>query len=160
MGRINRDVVVALGLLVFCAVFFWASFDIREMSYATIGAAVWPRLILLVLAVLSLLYLAQSLRAPANEPAGPGVGHLLRRYRNPLWCYLLFALFLLTLPWLGMLIGGVLFVFAALTVMGERTPRAHLAHAAIAIGTIGVMWAIFTFWLRVILPEGEILRVW
>ena len=57
-------------------------------------------------------------------------------------------------------IGGVLFVFLALTVMGERTPRAIAIHLVVALATIGVMWAIFTFGLRVILPEGEILRIW
>ena len=40
----------------------------------------------------------------------------LGRYRNALACYGLFLVFLLTLPWLGMLIGGTLFVFAVLTV--------------------------------------------
>jgi hypothetical protein len=162
MSRPNRDVIVAIGLLLFCGLFFWASFDIREMGYATIGAAVWPRLVLLVLFVLSSLYLFQSLRRPAlqGENGGGLRGGGLARYHNALWCYALFLLFLLTLPWLGMLIGGTLFVFLALTVMGERTARAHLIHVAIAVGTIGVMWAIFTYWLRVILPEGEILRIW
>ncbi len=161
MSRINRDVIVALGLLVLCGVFFRATFDIRDMGYATIGAAVWPRMILLVLVVLSLIYLFQSLRRPAEAAAaGPGVKEWLWRHRNVLWCYALFALFLITLPWLGMLIGGILFVFGALTAMGERTLRAHLMHAVISVTTIGIMWAIFTFALRVILPEGEILRIW
>ena len=160
MGGINRDVVVAIGLMLFCGLCFAATFQIRDMGYATIGAEVWPRLILLVLALLTLVYLARSLRRPASEGTGKGLTGWLHRYKNALWCYALFALFLLTLPWLGMLIGGILFVFAALTVMGERTLRAHLTHAAIAIGTIGLMWAIFTFGLRVILPEGEVFRAW
>ncbi len=160
MGGINRDVVVAIGLMLFCGLCFAATFQIRDMGYATIGAEVWPRLILLILALLTAVYLGQSLRRPAPESSSNGLTGWLRRYRNALWCYALFALFLLTLPWLGMLIGGVSFVFAALTVMGERTLRAHLVHATIALGTIGLMWAIFTFGLRVILPEGQIFRAW
>jgi len=160
MRGINRDVVVAIGLMLLCGVCFAATFQIRDMGYATIGAEVWPRLVLLILALLTLVYLGQSLRRPAPEGGGAGLTGWLGRYKNALWCYALFALFLLTLPWLGMLIGGILFVFAALTVMGERTLRAHLTHATIAIGTIGLMWAIFTFGLRVILPEGEIFHAW
>lgn len=161
MSGINRDTIVAVCLLALCGVFFWASFDIREMGYATIGADVWPRLILLALFVLSVIYLFQSLRRTETgiDEAAEGKGWT-ERYRNALWCYALFGLFLITLPFLGMLLGGILFVFAALTVMGERNWRAHLTHAAIAIGTIGIMWAIFTYWLRVILPQGEILRLW
>lgn len=159
MSSVNRDTIVALCLLAFCGAFFAATFEIRDPGYATIGARVWPRLILAALVALTLIYLFQSLRrAPGGEAgdAGTGIG----RYRNALWCYALFFLFLVTLPFFGMLIGGVLFVYLALTVMGERTLRAHLVHAAIAVGTIGTMWAIFTYWLRVILPQGELLRVW
>ena len=161
MSRLNRDAVTALVLLVIIGAFFAASFEIRETAYATIGADVWPRLILAVMLVLTLIYLAQSLRKD-DEPRGTGTaaGGLLVRYQNAFWCYALFGLFLVTLPVLGMLLGGILFVFLALTVMGERTPHAALRHAAIAIGTIGVMWAIFTFGLGVFLPEGRILRIW
>ena len=161
MGRLNRDVIVAIFLLLFCGVFYAASGQIRDMGYETIGAEVWPRLILVALFALTLVYLFQSLRLPREEgKAGDGIVGWFGRYRNALWCYFLFFLFLITLPWLGMLIGATLFVFLALSVLGERTVRAALVHAAIAICSITVMWAIFTFGLRVILPEGEILRIW
>ena len=161
MSKLNRDVIVAIFLLVLCGVFFWASGQIKDMGYETIGAEVWPRFILVALLTLTLIYLFQSLRLPPKEGGeGGGLMGWVFRYRNALWCYALFFVFLITLPWLGMLIGASLFVFAALTVLGERTLRAHGIHAVIAVTSISVMWAIFTFGLRVILPEGEILRIW
>ncbi len=39
-------------------------------------------------------------------------------------------------------------------------PAKCAIHGAIAAATMGAMWAVFTFGLRVILPEGEILRIW
>ena len=36
MGRLNRDAVIAMVLLVFCGVFFWASFDIRQPDYGVL----------------------------------------------------------------------------------------------------------------------------
>jgi putative tricarboxylic transport membrane protein len=161
MGRINRETVVAVSLLVFCGVFYWASLHVEDMGYETIGSEIWPQLILAVLFVLSLGYLFQALRDGDHE-AGPGGGFKgwLGRYRSALSCYGLFLIFLLTLPWLGMLLGGTFFVFAVLTVLGERTVRHHLIHAGIAVGSISFMWAVFTFGLRVILPQGEILRIW
>ena len=161
MGRINREVLVAVFLLVFCGVFFWASLQVDDMGYETIGSEVWPQLVILVLFVLSLAYLRQSLRGTGGaESAGGGFTVWIGRYRNALWCYALFLVFLVTLPWLGMLIGGTLFVFATLTALGGRTLRDHLTHAAIAVGSISLMWAIFTFGLRVMLPPGELLSVW
>lgn len=164
MARVNRDVVVALLLLLFCGVFLWESFNIQLTDYGQMDSTVWPRMILGALVVASLIYLWQALRgeveAGAEEveaDAGGGLTGWLHRYRNALVCYALFLLFLLTLPILGMLIGGVLFVFLALTALGRPSVRLVPLHAAVAVGTVGTMWAIFTFGLRVFLPEGELI---
>ncbi|MBI4183932.1 MAG: tripartite tricarboxylate transporter TctB family protein [Proteobacteria bacterium] len=160
MGSLNRDSVIAIVLLAFCGLMFWETFNIPRFESAAIGSEVWPRLIIAALAALSLVYLLQSLRRPAEPAAIAGRGAFLRAYRNPIWCFVLFALFLVTLDYLGMLLGGVLYVFLMLTALGNRSPRDHLAHAAIAVGSVGVMWAIFTYGLRVYMPEGEVLRIW
>lgn len=162
MGRLNRDTIVALVLLVVWGVFFWQTLLVKDMGYATIGSQVWPQVILVTLFALTGGYLFQSLR---KGPGGAGgkrddarPWHL--RYRNAIYCYVLFFLFLLTLDYLGMLIGGVTFVFLTLTALGEKTPRAAAKHAAIAFVSIAAMWAIFTFGLRVMLPAGELLNVY
>ncbi len=168
MARLNRDVVVALLLLLLCGTFFWESFNIRLTDYGQLDSTVWPRLILGALTLACLVYLWQALRggieagaeeaeAAAESESGGGLAGWLQRYRNALVCYLLFLLFLLTLSYLGLLIGGILFVFLALTFLGR--PQLSLAplHAAIAVGSVGAMWAVFTFGLRVFLPEGELI---
>ncbi len=157
MSRINRDVVVAVVLLLFCGIFFAVSFDIREPDYGTLAPATWPRVILDYLNLLTLIYLAQSLRMPAGESESKGGFRAwLASYRNPLWCYAMFLAFLITLPVLGILIGGVLFVFCTLTVLGGMEGRKLLLHAAVAVIAVGVMWGAFTYGLGVILPQGMI----
>jgi len=156
---INRDTVVAVILLLFCGVFYAASFQIEKTTYATIGAAVWPQLILAVMFALSSVYLIQSVRKGPSGAARPEAGFF-ARYRNAILSYLLFLAFLLTLDVLGMLLGGIAFVFLALTLLGERSPTSLAVHAFTAVVSVGVMWAIFTFALRVILPPGMILSVW
>ena len=159
VNAISRDTVVAVFLLLFCGVFYAASFEIKQTSYGTIGAEVWPRLILAVLLVLSAVYLFQSVRKGPGEPVTHEAGFL-SRYRNAILCYGLFLVFLLTLDFMGMLLGGAAFVFLALSVLGNRTPRQLAIHAGVAVLSVGAMWSIFTFALRVILPEGEILSIW
>lgn len=164
MKRLNADTVSAVFLLLLTGVFFAATFDIRETSYGQMGSEVWPRLVLILLGVLSAALLLRSVVAPPG--AGPtGSGHAapgggltgwFGRYRNAFICYGLFLLFLLTLPWLGMLIGGVLFVFLMLCALGGWQPRQLLVHALVATASVGAMWAVFTFGLRVILPQGVI----
>ena len=53
----------------------------------------------------------------------------------------------------GILIGGMAFVFALLTALGGF--RTWPLHIAIAVISVGGMWATFTYALRVILPRGE-----
>ena len=170
MARVNRDVVVALVLLVFCGVFFWESTNIRLTDYASMDSTVWPRLVLGALTLASMVYLWEALTGrvakTAEESLEPGIDEgkggvlgWLDRYRNAMICYALFFAFLLTLDFLGMLIGGILFVFLALSLLGRPTLSLVPLHAAVAVGSVGAMWAIFTFGLRVFLPEGELLSI-
>ena len=158
MSRLNRDVYIAIFLLLLCAAFLTASLHIREIDYGILTPAAWPQIILVALSILSLIYLVQSLRrgAPPGDTTPVSIKGVLEKYHNPLWCYGLFLLFLLTLDYLGMLIGGVLFVFCLLTAIGEVTKRNLIIHALIAIIMIGAMWALFTYALGVIFPQGEI----
>ncbi len=161
MGRINRDTAAAIFLLVLCGVLFSASFFIRDMGYEGLGSEVWPRIVLVVATALSLLYLVRSVVSPpvAGDAGPAGLMGWYATYRNAIWCFVAFGLFLVTLPYLGMLIGGVLFVFVVLTLLGGWDARALATHGAIALLSVGAMWAIFTFGLRVILPEGEIFSI-
>jgi hypothetical protein len=68
----------------------------------------------------------------------------------------LFLAYLLSLPWLGMLVGGTAFVFLLLSALGGWSPRLLALHAAIALVAVGGMWSIFTYALGVLLPRGEL----
>ena len=159
MQRLNRDTIVAIALLLACGVFFWASFDIREPNYGVLMPSTWPRVILSVLALLSFIYLVQSLRAGPDEAVvdrDPGLRGFLSYWRNPPICFVMYFIFLITLPVLGMLIGGVSFVFILMTLLGGWQRRQLITHAVIAVVTVGFMWSLFTFGLDVMLPEGMI----
>ncbi len=163
MNRLNRDAWVALALLLFTGFMFWASFDIREPDYGVLAPSVWPRVILAALGILSLIYLAQSLRAgPAStdekdEDLLKGLRGYLAYWRNPIICFVLFAAYLALLPVLGMLIDGILFVFVLLCALGGWSPRQLALHAAVAVIAVGGMWSLFTFGLNVLLPTGVLI---
>ena len=71
MGRLNRDAVIAIVLLMACGVLFWATFSIRVPDYGQLKPSTWPRVILGALTLLSVIYLIQSLRqGPAAAPPG------------------------------------------------------------------------------------------
>jgi putative tricarboxylic transport membrane protein len=160
MQRLNRDAVIAIGLLIFCGVFFWSSFEIKVTNYGVLEPSTWPRVIIGVMSFLSLIYLIQSLQGNPEVATAkrsdrpPGFRSWLNYWRNPLWCFGLFFVYLALLPILGMLIDGILFVFVLMGVLGGWDGRKPLVHLGISILAIGSMWSLFTFGLDVILPPG------
>ena len=171
MSSLNRDTIIAIFLLLVSGGLMIASFDIREPDYGQLSPATWPRTIVVALAVLSLIYLLQSVRKPGStdlpETAGGneanntesrvGAAGFFGYWRNVIWCFVLFLAYLLTMPYLGMLIAGVSFAFLLMTALGGWEPRRLALHAAIAIACVGGMWTLFTFGLKVPLPPGMIL---
>jgi len=162
MERLNKDAGVAIFLLVLCGVFYAASFDIRVPTYGVLLPSTWPRIIIVALGVLSLIYLFQSLTNPEDIPDGeeetsrlPGFSGWLAYWRNPIWCFVLFFVYLFTLPVFGMLISGIVFVFLLLNVLGGWSAKKLVFHAAVAIGCIGAMWSLFTYGLGVLLPPSD-----
>ena len=116
---------------------------------------------MIVLSVLSLLYFIQSIRSPKAVEDRPstvekGFKGWFLMWQNPIWCFVLFFGYVASLPVLGMLIGGIAFVFLLLCVLGGWSFRNLLVHALIAGISVGGMWSIFTFGLGVLLPAGEI----
>ena len=153
----NRDSYIAIALLVISAGLMTASFEIREPDYGQLSPAAWPRTIIVVIAVLSALYLLQSLREGPDTPdpeAPRGVIEMISYWRNVLWVFALFLVYLLVIPSVGMLVGGTAFVLAVLTALGGF--RNTVLHVIVAVGTIGGVWALFTFGLGVLLPKGEL----
>ena len=159
MARINSDVIIALLLLILCAVFFAETFAYERANLSIIGSKLWPRIVVVALGAVSMLYLIQSLRQakPPSDTIESQTTGWWSRNRNVIGVFVLYALFLYSLPYLGMLLAGILFVFAVLTLIGQRDLKHHLLHAAVAIICIGSVWAVFRFLLGVILPEGQVL---
>lgn len=153
---LNRDTIIAVVLLLICGGLAVASLDIREPNYGQLSPATWPRIILGVFGLLSFIYLIQSLRQgpDAPDPEAPqGVAAFVAYWRNVIWCFVLFGAYLIAIPYVGILVGGVLFVFSLLTALGGF--RNTALHALIAVVTVGGMWSVFTFVLGVVLPTGD-----
>lgn len=158
--RLNRDAYTAIALLAISGVYFHATLELRAPMFGQLSSALWPRMILAPLAILSFVLLIQSQRKePAHDPSAVGLGQWLRDNLNPIICFALFFLFIFTMPTLGMLLGGLAYVFLTLSVLGGWRPRRLLLHAAITVFFVVGMWAIFTQALGVFLPEGRLLRL-
>jgi len=162
MQRLNRDTIVAIILLALCGVFFYVSFDIRTPEFERLAPGqmdpgLWPRIILSGLVLMALIYLAQSvISPPADQEERGGLNGWYRHYRNPIHCFLAFGAFMLLIPYLGMLLAGMLFVFGMMTMLGGRERWLIGTHATVSVCTVGGMWFIFACLLSVQLPRSSL----
>lgn len=162
MRKFNADAIIALVLLVASAELYRETFAFRAAPFATMSTSTWPRFVLILLGALSLAMLFQSLSARVRaegeaDPASKGAKNI--SHRTAAICFGLFAAFLAVTPWLGMLIAGILYVFIMQEVLGPRDFKSRMLHLAIAVVSVGGMWAVFTFALRVMLPAGNLFRL-
>ncbi|XDZ62745.1 tripartite tricarboxylate transporter TctB family protein [Alphaproteobacteria bacterium LSUCC0396] len=154
---LNRDGLVALCLILMSGGLMLASFEIREPDYGVLSPAAWPRLIIIIIGVLSVIYLLQSIGMPKEDKeAAPRktIGEFILYWRNVIAVFTIFGLYLLVLPYLGMLVGNILFSFILLTVLGGW--NSILIHLMLAFGASGGMWLLFTYALEVFLPRGSL----
>lgn len=157
--KLNQDTGTALFLLVLCGVLFVNTFLMPPAMFGQMPASLWPRMILVPLAGLSLVLLVRAQKVDGDAPR-TSLKDWFVYYKNPIVCFVFFFLFLITMPILGMLIGGLLYVFFTLCFLGGWSKRHLLQHGLIAVFFVLGMWLIFTQLLGVFLPEGVLLRVY
>ena len=159
---LNNDTIVSLCLIMASGGLMLASLDIREPDYGVLSPAAWPRLIIVIMGVLSVIYFVQSVYgggspAPAageSEPRPRGFAEFLKYWRNVLAVFIIFGLYLFILPYLGMLIGNILLSLSLLTALGGWRPV--VMHLCVALGTSGGMWMLFSYVLEVFQPRGSL----
>ena len=134
-----------------------ASLEIREPDYGVLSPAAWPRIIIIIIGSLSVIYFIQSFSTPQkgiSVAPKKSLKEFFLYWRNVIAVFSIFALYLLVLPYLGMLVGNILFSFILLTVLGGW--NAILIHLVIALSASGGMWLLFTHVLEVFLPRGSL----
>jgi hypothetical protein len=127
-----------------------------------IGPAFYPRVVLLLMALLSALLLALDVigmrqRAAAAIPGGDGAAAplLSPNYRLVFLTFIQFGLYIAVLPPLGFRIATFLFVLALQVTLEWPAGRTRwLLTVAVAIATSLVCYYVFEDYLSVLLPRG------
>ena len=154
---INKDTIVAIFLLLFCGIMINSSFDIEDPGYQGMKASFWPTIVLCLLSVMSLFMLIKSMVSTTDNNLNSeniNSQNIFLKFKNASICFLMFILFLAFLDYLAMLIGGVLFVFGLLTLLGGFEIKKIINHSTISIITIGIMWSISVSYTHLTLPTS------
>ena len=156
MLMLTKDRALALALLLMVAVMWMASGDIRPpTSWQPYGSALFPRILLVVIGLLSLLILVRSLWV--KVPERPGAKQLLiewfQRRRTILALFLLFGLYAAFLPVVGYIVATIGFLVASLALlMGINTRRKWIINLTLSVTLALVIFVVFRYGLNVWLP--------
>ncbi|WP_386082628.1 tripartite tricarboxylate transporter TctB family protein [Vreelandella sp. F11] len=156
MLTLTKDRALALALLLMVAVMWMESGDIRPpTSWQPYGSALFPRILLVVIGVLSLLILVRSLWV--NVPERPGAKRLVTEWfqsrRTTLALFLLFGLYAALLPVVGYIAATIGFLVASLALLlGIDTRRKWMINLTLSATLAIVIFVVFRYGLNVWLP--------
>jgi putative tricarboxylic transport membrane protein len=150
-GRLGRDGIAGLIFIGVSLVLLGQAFRLPQLPFVPVGPGFYPKIILVFLAIVSAMLVAQDLRsAPVVE----------KRVGTPAYdlvaaAFAISGAYILLLPMFGYRIATVAFV-AALQSLLERpkTARQTLLIAAIAVATSAATYLLFERYLSVLLPRG------
>jgi FtsH-binding integral membrane protein len=150
----RQDLGIGLGLLIACGVLYWQAGSIPTPPFVPFGPAFYPRVILILLAGLSVWLVLEAVagrRTPARAMAASGPAP---NYRLVVLSFAVFFAYVLGLSTLGYVASTTLFVLALSWVLGPRNPRDLPKLLALALGTAAVTFVVFEKYLYVFLPRG------
>jgi hypothetical protein len=157
---LSRDGIAGLVCLALSIGLFVLTFGLPPAAMVPVGPAFYPRVVILLLGVLSVILIVLDLRAMRSVPAraapspaasaGPAPN-----YRLVLATFIEFGLYIALLPPLGFRIATFLFVLALeITLEWPRSNMRWALAVAVAVATSLACYFVFQDYLSVLLPRG------
>jgi putative tricarboxylic transport membrane protein len=147
----TRDGVAGVVLLAGSLFLLWTARSLPHPSLVPVGPAFYPRILLTIIAVLSLALVVSAARAP-RRPSPPPT-----HYRLVIIAFAVFTGYVFLLPWLGYRLATGLFVGVMQAVLESPRSRGGWALlAVVALGTSLVTYYVFEAYLSVLLPRGRL----
>ena len=153
---LGRDGIAGLACLVLSLGLLVLTRGLPQSAMVPVGPAFYPRIVLVLMAGLSLLLLVLDVRAGrAGRPAGakPAVPP---NYRLVVVTFTTFIVYVVLLPLVGFRIATLLFVGGLQALLEPpRSTRRWALVLAIAVVTTAVTYFAFEHYLSVLLPRGK-----
>jgi putative tricarboxylic transport membrane protein len=160
---LGRDGIAGLVCLALSIGLFILTFGLPPAAMVPVGPAFYPRVVILLFGLLSLILIVLDLRAmrgarsrvaAAAAPGMPTAGAQ-PNYRLVLATFVEFGLYIAVLPLIGFRISTFLFVLALeVTLEWPRDTKRWALAVAVAIATSAACYFVFENYLSVLLPRG------
>jgi putative tricarboxylic transport membrane protein len=160
---LGRDGIAGLVCLALSIGLFMLTFGLPPAAMVPVGPAFYPRVIILLFGLLSVILIVLDLRAMRGVRSGaaavaaphtPTAGAQ-PNYRLVLATFVEFGLYIAVLPLIGFRISTFLFVLALeVTLEWPRDTKRWALAVALAIATSAACYFVFENYLSVLLPRG------
>jgi putative tricarboxylic transport membrane protein len=147
----NRDLLFGIATLVVAAVYYGLAIGIPQSDLADpVGPQGLPRIYALLLAALSLILIARSLRSEKTKPRNttPDPGSRIPRVIGML---LIGVAYIVVLPWLGYLLSVAALITATIYFQGGSINGRSIL---VALSGAVCLWLLFIWLLRIQYPAG------
>lgn len=153
------DRLVGLLLLALCAVFYALSTQVRRPTFAAfeaLGAETFPRLIIVLLAILSVVLVARGSGPVLDPPGRAGVRAWWDRYRIPLIALALFLVYANLVSPVGWYVATATYLVAMQLVLHPRIGRGLAYVLAGSIVFVIALGQLFERFLHIVLPKAQL----
>ncbi|MFQ3789097.1 tripartite tricarboxylate transporter TctB family protein [Halomonas sp. A29] len=156
MLRLTKDRALALAMLVLVGIMLAETSNIRPpTSWQPYGSALFPRILLGVIALLAALIFIKSMIDGVPQRTSPRRTFLqwLAYNKAVLALFAMFGLYALLLPFVGYIVATLCFMVASLALLlGVDTWRKWALNLAVSFTLVPLIYVIFRFGLKVWLP--------
>jgi hypothetical protein len=147
----HTDKIASVLIFAFTGVVFYLTRDFPS-GYGATGPAFFPRLIVVLMSVFAFVQLVKAFRKEESrsQAISPSTAKTVGIAAAIIIAYVL------VMPYLGFLVGTIVFLLVSMVFSGVRDPRKL---APVSVGVSLVLFYIFGQFLRVPLPESSIFPV-
>ena len=128
--------------------------NIRSTPIGVVDSRAYPRMLLILLGVMSLLLILSSIRTLIKTKEQASEKEEEKDYRCVLVTLLLSAAYVAVLNWLGFLIASALYIFLQTMNLSPREKVRPVKFAIIAVVSATAIYVIFRYGLLLMLPSG------
>lgn len=150
MGELILGIIFFLLSLI---IFFQAG-SLPDSSYEPLGPAGFPRIIVLVMGILSLFLIVKKIRSIDFDKTNLNFGTIYKKYKLIFVTLINFLFYILIMRFIGFRISTFLFVLITQILLGPRNEKKYLLISSIALVISLGSYYFFQNYLGVIFPTG------
>ncbi|MBM7570035.1 tripartite tricarboxylate transporter TctB family protein [Aquibacillus albus] len=149
-----QDRIFGISVLIFCLIMFMETFNFAEKTpWQIAGPAVFPRFIIAVIAVVTLVLLIKSFLQKSDRTSSFSWETFINKYGKTIILFALFGVYVVLLPILSFIIATLLFLIVGQAVlMGLKKPKTIVLNLSISVIMTFSVYLIFTHLLNIWLP--------